>query len=192
MLKTSGKPDDDGPFSHLEQRITLSRRLKRFVFWWCLEMILEPPFHAHVEISVFTLPHSPTTAGNKVGIRTPDTRWRECDKCSPAFPPHFVLQNCCASLSRRLYSPQPSTFGHKITPCQHLPTCIALFKAAISNSFISPHDAQVAIRKVTEEEVTLTLTSEKYIIIDPMKNYDVRIRYNTLSNRKLLFRNKFR
>ena len=135
-------------------------------------MILEPPFHAHVEICVFTLHHSPTTAGNKVGIRIPDMRWRECDKLSPVFPAHFVLRNGCASTPRRLYSPLPSAFGHKIIPCQHLPNCTALFKAAISDSFIFPHYALVATGRSAKNK-------------NGHSNSDVREGYYYLPNEKL-------
>ena len=101
---------------------------------------MEPPFHAHEDTSCFTLSHSPGIASNAVGIKMPYVRWREWgDNDKPSsFPAisHFVLRKCCAFCRSKLYSPIPSSFAHKITPCQHELCATTFSKAATANWFI--------------------------------------------------------
>ncbi len=81
-------PDGDTYSIHREQRIALSRRLKRCDPWCFLATIIEPLFQAQSETSFLTLPHSSTTAANEVGIRIPDVSCRDC--AGTCEPPSFT------------------------------------------------------------------------------------------------------
>ncbi len=136
---TSRETKDDGAYgSHRVQRIVFFRRVPCLVCWKWWATIMEPPFHAHEDTSCFTWSHSPGIVTNEVGIRMPYVHcreWEDNDKPT-SFPAHLVFRNCCAFWRSKLYSPHPSSFGHKITPCQHELFATTLSKAVTSNWFI--------------------------------------------------------